>query len=304
MTKFKWSVLGLMLLICQMMMGQESIVTDTVPFELTSHNNISIKALLNDSDTVSLMFHTAASSLTITEKAAKDLSSINWGGEEEVGSWGGKTEARYSAFNSLRINDMIWDSLAIWENENSGPTTDGKFGPNLFDGYILEINFDQSILILHQALPLYAEEYQKMNLLIEDDLMFMEGTSNIGGKTFKNRFLIHSGYGGTVLYDDQFAEESEIGKQIEILEENELRDSYGNVLKTKKGKLPEFLIGEIQFEDLPVGFFEGSIGRQKVSVIGGDLLKRLNLIIDAKRGYIYVQPNQIKGLAYTGFSKG
>lgn len=37
----------------------------------------------------------------------------------------------------------------------------------------------------------------------------------------------------------------------------------------------------------------GSIGRQKMSVLGGDLLKHFNIIIDRKNGFIYIKPNQL-----------
>lgn len=41
--------------------------------------------------------------------------------------------------------------------------------------------------------------------------------------------------GGGLKYDDDFVNKSQIGKQIEITQEQELKDSYGNILKTKKG---------------------------------------------------------------------
>lgn len=52
-----------------------------IPFEITSHNNMSIKAFLNHSDTLNLMFHTAASDLSLTTEATKSLESITWSGE-------------------------------------------------------------------------------------------------------------------------------------------------------------------------------------------------------------------------------
>ena len=55
--------------------------------------------------------------------------------------------------------------------------------------------------------------------------------------------MIHSGYGGSILYDDNFSAENSLGEQIKIIDEKELKDSYGNVLKTKKGILPKFTIG-------------------------------------------------------------
>lgn len=288
----------------QIIIGQENFQTqvkksiDTIPFKLTKHNNISIKAILNEKDTVNLMFHTAANGITLTKKVTKKLSKITWIQGDTVNSWGGQNETRYSKNNSIQIGTSKWNDISIWENENSGPGTVGKFGPNLFQGKTIEIDFDKSIFIIHESLPKKIKEFKKSILIFENDFMFLKGTSKIGNQSFSNRFLIHSGYGGTILYDDKFVKETGINDQIEITEEQELKDSYGNILKTLKGNLPRFEIGTEGFENIPVGFFEGSISKQKMSIIGGSLLKRFNLIIDPNREYIYIKSNQFKDLPY------
>jgi len=91
------------------------------------------------------------------------------------------------------------------------------------------------------------------------------------------------------LFDDEFVQKTELGTAIEIVDEQDLKDAFGNVIKTKKGVLPQFSIGSLTFEDLTVGFFDGAIGVQRMSIIGGDLLKRMNFIIDAKRENIYIK---------------
>lgn len=272
--------------------SQENDVLERIPFTLTAHNNISIEAVLNITDTVQLMFHTAASDITLTAEVSERLSSVHWEDENEVSSWGGNASARASGGNNLSIGSLHWDSLSIWENERSGPSTDGKFGPNLFEGKIIEINFDKSEMVIRSALPNQLEGYVKTPIQFEDDFMFIDGVSFIEDETYQNRFLIHSGYGGSVLLDDKFAAESRIGERIEIIDEKELKDSYGNVIKTKRGLLTKFTVGSFDFENIPVGFFEGTIGRQQMSVLGGDVLKRLNIIIDAEREFIYLKPNE------------
>ena len=286
--------------------GQESkqIETNTfhtIPFTLTSHNNLSIKAIVNKTDTVELMFHTATNSITLTTEVIKRLSSINWSSEEAVKSWGGESSARYSKSNSISIADLNWDSIPIWETQNSGPTTEGKFGPNLFAAKVIEIDFDKSVMLIHDSLPKGIQKYVKVPLEFEDDNMFIVGTSEINGTIYENRFLIHSGYGGTILFGDKLAADSKIGEHIEIIAEKELKDSYGNVIKTKKGILPVFTIGKERFEKIPAGFFEGTIGRQQMSVLGGDLIKRFNIILDAEREFIYLKTNSLRGMGFTDF---
>jgi len=58
------------------------------------------------------------------------------------------------------------------------------------------------------------------------------------------------------------------------------------------------MIGEQTFQNIPVGFFEGAIGRQKMSILGGNVLKRFNLIINSKREYLYVKANSLHSLPF------
>lgn len=274
-------------------------IHDTIPFYLTSHNNIVVQAVLNEIDTLNLMFHTAANSLTLIKDVTVKLSSLNLNKQDTIQSWGGEHTSRYSDNNTLQIGALAWRQVTIWENENSGPMTDGKFGPNLFQDKVIEINYDKHIIIIHATLPKIDEGYEKLKLTCEDDFMFIEGISSIGGVEYKNRFLIHAGFGGTLLLDDQFVNKNKIGDQLAVITEKKLKDSYGNVIKTKKAILPFFIVGGVKLTDIPVGFFEGSIGRQKMSVIGGDFLKRFNIIIDAKRAYIYLKVNGLMNLPFT-----
>lgn len=278
----------------------KSEIIDSIPFKLSSHNNIILKALLNNQDSLNLMFHTDAGDLSLISSKTSLMKSIKWKSETEVKSWGGSSTSRYSEGNSLSIGRIIWDSLPIWENQHSGPGTDGKIGPYFFEGKVLVLDFEKKLLIVQKDLPYNIQDFQKIPILKEKGSMYIEGWTIIGKNRFINKFLIHSGFGGTVLYDDAFTAENKLGEKLEITSESELRDSFGNVLKTKKALLPQFQIAGFILNDLPIGFFEGSIGKQKMSVIGGDLLKRFNIVWDANREFIYLQPNSLSKLPYNG----
>lgn len=303
----KYPLLMVMLATSLLLLSQEkqpspkNTVLDSIPFKLTEHNNLSIKALFGNVDTLNLMFHTAASSVVLTKKATEKMKSIHWDSQSEVGSWGGRATSRYSENNTIQIGKLHRDDITVWEDINSGPTTDGKFGPDLFKGYAIEIDFDKNLLLLHKSLPRKTESYLKMPLIFEDGQLFIQGVCTINGVTYKNNFLIHSGYGGALLFDDKFAEESRIGERIEIIDKKELKDSFGNVVQVKKGLLPTFNLGILTLKDVPVGFFEGKIGQQQISMIGADVLKRFNIIIEANRAFIYLTPNQLNNIAYTSF---
>lgn len=264
---------------------------DTIPFQLTEANNISIEAILNKEDTVNLMFHTASNSVGLISKVVDEIAKLDMDNSVTGNAWGGTGTARYSKNNHLQIGDFSWDGLVVWESRHSGPDTDGKFGLHLFDHKVLEINYDEKALIIHHSLPQLPENTQQMDLVFNQDMMFLEGILEIDGHQIQNQFLIHSGYSGALLVDDEFANENQLGEKLEIISESELQDSYGNKMKTKKAILPALHIGKSDFSEVPISFFEGSIGRQKMSVIGGQMLRRFNLFLDLQKAQIYFQPN-------------
>lgn len=299
MLKIKLFTFLVLLSFCEKIFGQEKAIV--IPFQLTEYNNIAVQAILNEKDTVSLMFHTAASSVTLTEDAVKKLTSLTFTAVTDgVKSWGGETNAaRLSENNSLQIGAMQFKGISIWENKYSGQKTDGKFGIDLFKDHVILLDFEKNRLTITSALPKDIHNYEKLKLVVENDMMFLEAGCKTDTTVFKNKFLIHSGYSGAILFDDKFAGDHKLGETLKITGEKELKDSYGNTLKTIKAVLPVLKIGTVELYNVPVGFFSGALGTQKMSVLGGDILKRFQVIIDSKRAYIYLKSNKLKKEKYT-----
>jgi hypothetical protein len=273
-----------------------------IRFQLTEYNNLSVAALVNHKDTVHLMFHTAERGLTLTGAAVKEMSSLRFAGADTVGvkSWGGAGVSRYSKNNTLEIGDLHWDSLTVWVDENSGQHTGGKFGPDLFRDKVIRIDYDAGVITLSTGLPPGIGEWQKLKLIHEPGSLYIEASCVVDGVAIPNRFLIHSGYAGSLLLDDRFAADHHLDSLLTVVGVKDLKDSYGHVLRTKKVLLPAFRLGDEKLVDVPAAFFEGRIGRQQKSVLGGDILKRFNWIIDASREYIYLRPSHWRSSPYFG----
>jgi hypothetical protein len=272
-----------------------------IPFQLTEFNNLSVQGVVNGRDTLALMFHTAETGLTLTDSAVRKMHGLRFDGADSVKSWGGTAVGHYSKNNSLQIGDWHWDSLTVWVDDNSGQHTGGKFGPNLFSGKAIGIDFDAGLIRVYpDGLPAGMEAWQKMKLESEGGAMYIEGICVVNGHSFARRFLLHSGYAGSLLLDDQFVADNRLDTMLPVVGVRELKDSYGHILKTKKVLLPGFRIGGEELASVPAAFFEGAIGRQKKSVLGGDILKRFDWIIDAKREYIYMRPSRLRASPYFG----
>lgn len=260
-----------------------------IPFTLTPADNLSIRATLNGTDAVDLMFHTAVDSISLTKTATARLTSFSANGIANVRSWGGATEARHSTGNSLQIGDLVWRDLSITEDDNSGPGTDGKFGPNLFAGKVVEIDFAARELKLHATLPAIAVTFDRLDLICGDGLMSVTGEVTAGERRYRTDFLLHTGFGGTVLLDEQFVQQHDLAASLPALGERVLVDSYGNPVKTRKVRLPALRFGATTFENVSAELFAGTLGSLRTSIVGCGLLKQFHLIFDVEHRHLYVR---------------
>lgn len=263
-----------------------------LPFTLTDHNNIVVSVVINGADTLNLMLHTAATDVRLTEDAVRKSKSIKFTAKDKVKSWGGEADSRLSKGNQVQIGGLRRNDIEIWEDINSGKDTDGKFGLDFFQNRIVEIDFDQRRIALYEKLPRKVEKYERLKMKNQNSLLMVEGSCVIEGKTYTNKFLIHSGYSGGILLDDAFAAKAGVDGKIKITDESSLKDSFGNTIKVKKGILPVFALGSSKISNVPTGFFAGNIGTQKMSIIGSEILKQFNLIFDIANNDLYIVPRQ------------
>ncbi len=273
---------------------------DSISFVLSPHNNICLNGIINGKDTLKLMLHTASNSISITEDAANKIAPLKFNDPETINSWGGQGQSRFSENNSVKIGETVFENVGIWENNQTGHGTEGKIGLHYFDNKIIELNFDLNLMVVHPKIPEDVFKYKKYDLQFDRFFMLVRGDALIEQELISRKFMIHSGYSGAVLYDDHFVAKHNLAEKLSIVEESELKDSGGNVIKTLKAILPNFKIGETSFEEVPVAFFDGAVGRQKFSVLGGSILKRFNLIFDLQEAQLYLKENKLSTQSFTG----
>ena len=124
-----------------------------LPFTLGPQGNVLVEATLNRSDRVTLMLHTAASQVMLTEDGARKAPSVRFVGTDAVESWGGTSSSRTSPGNVLGLGTVERRDVRVWEDVNSGEGSDGKFGLDAFGERIVELDFDTRQLVVHDRLP-------------------------------------------------------------------------------------------------------------------------------------------------------
>lgn len=263
---------------------QKAAQHDTIPFTLTEFNNIKIQAVLNKIDTLDLKFDSGATGLLLTKDAIKLKTHLSNTSE---------------ANNTLQIGNMSWDSLPVYPVVLSGQGTDGRFGWDLFDGKVVEIDYDKSIFIVHTRAPKMDEGYSKFDIEYVHSLLCIRGELQIKGKKYKNRFLFDNGYQRTIMLDTVLMHEQHYPDNLEVIKKVIMKNGQGKEIPVITVNNERLNLGKQRLFNIPTQLMttENPAGF-KTHILGNEVLKRFNTILDFQHNDIYLKPNGLTNLPY------
>jgi predicted aspartyl protease len=271
--------------------------TDTIPFTLTSYNNISIQTIVNQADTLNLMFHSGVNSVYITKEGLAKTTRLKVDKSGQVQSWGGSANAAFSTTNTLQVGKFKRENVEITIDERSGQGTDGKFGFSFFDNTILEVNYDKMQLIIHNKLPKSVKKYAKLPLSFSGSSFFLDTKLKLKGQAYQDKFMFHTGYSGSLILGTQFMDKYNLRGTLDTLGVEELRDSYSNVLKNITTNIALLQLGDTHFSNVKGGVMDKKV-KFPTNILGNDILKRFNVFVDFQHDMIYLKPNSLMNLPF------
>lgn len=264
-----------------------------IPFRLTKYNNILVPVIINQKDTVQLMLHTGSDYITIIEDSYKKMKSISISDTlNNVTSWAGYSDMKMSQSNMIKFGDEEFNKIPIFIDKQSGHESDGKIGLKFFEGKYLEINFDENKLYVYDKAPTKLKNYTKLNSRYSQETLYIKAFPFIDKKPIETEFMIHTGFSGALMISDDFAKEYKLLEKFEIIGESKLSDAAGNVILSKKSILPDFELANQTFKYVPMSFFDSTIKIQHKNIMGGDLIKRFNLILNPEKDILYVKKSK------------
>lgn len=251
---------------------------EIIPFRITKHNNIIVKTLVNDKDSLDLMFQIAMEDASISPDRKRNADHIIFKDEISDG-------------NTIKIGKKKYENIRFFDNELTGHEADGKIGTGIFKGKIFKIDYDNSRFVVYDKMP-DLKGYQSVPLLLKNEQLFIPANSIIEKQNVEAYFLLQSGYSGGILYSNEFADGKQLDKKLKVTGEKTLKNSSGQSVITKNGILPVLKVGNFVLKDVSAGFFVGELKIQKSSYFGADLLRRFNWIFDAERKKVYIKPSK------------
>jgi hypothetical protein len=264
---------------------------DTIPFRLGRDGKMYIKGSINGSETLNLMFDTG-SDRHIISKSGLDKAKVIFSGTEESLGFGGQATRQSSEGNRLQLGNLAWDSISLLAIDKADG--DGIIGYPAFDKKIVEINYDNGLIIIHAALPRMDKTYARLPLHFRGGLSFFQASLLTGTKACTGLFEYDTGSNGSLWINQAYAKEQGLYDIMKKLGQTKSRGMGEYVIRNEKVILPEMKLGEFSLKNVPIDL-ELPSDKESLGwgIFGMDILKRFNTMIDYQNDVIYMQPNSL-----------
>ncbi|UEG53080.1 retroviral-like aspartic protease family protein [Mucilaginibacter daejeonensis] len=265
------------------------VVHDTIPFLLNAYNTNYVPIVINGTDSLLLNFDTGATEVCI----------INESLEKKVRS---KPEL-YSRPYGIQVGKQIYQSK-LYDIRQAGHGVDGLLGWNLFDGMIVELDYDQHRMIVHSKMPehiLHDKGYQRFELIFIKNKPFIESEISQNGVKSKSLFFFDTGYQRALMLDNDALTAARFpAEKMPVIKKMIMHGTRGNEVPVITADLERLKIGKYDIPNVPAQIMTQGKPMPGINVhyLGSDLLKRFNTVIDLQKNVIYLKPNQLYQVPY------
>lgn len=269
-------------------------IHDSIPFLVNNYNTNFLPVVFNGIDSLLLNFDTGATEISFTTDALKKKFKVQ--------------PKLYSSYN-VQIGKHPYKNK-IYDIALAGNETDGLLGWNVFDGMIVELDYDKNRMIIHSKMPanlLHDGSYSKFKITYIKNKPFINGEIVQSGTKSKSLFFFDLGYQRTVMLDNDLLQKTQFPtEKMKVLKKIMMHGTMGNEIPVLTASLQKLKIGKFELQNIPAQIMENNKPMKGVNVhyLGTDVLKRFNTILDFQNDVIYLKPNHLYNTNYAGQNKG
>ena len=180
-------------------------------------------------------------------------------------------------------------------SSNLGIPVNGIIGTHFFKNSLIEINYDQQKVFIHNKKnfrQVKLKNYRKLKINFENNKPYIDGRVIINNQNYNTKLLIDTGNSDAIwLFENK----------IKIPDKNfddYLGRGFGGEILGKRAKITKLKIDNFEFEN-PIVSFPDSIALKNLKLVenragsvGGEICRRFNLFFDYENKFLYLKKNQ------------
>ena len=270
--------------------------TDTLPFTLNKNKQIIIKGSINNSPKMDFCFDLGARVVYVIGENYDKLNNLTLDGIMEDESVTGLSTEKTSSNNSLQLGNLNIYNMPICYIDEAGFLENGGalIGYNVFQNKILEIDFDDKLLLIHNELPGKNNTYSQIEFKQTTGGLYVPITISNGKKVSKGWYFFDTGADNALSFDSRFAKKENLYNTMKVIGKAGIASSENRVVDAEILEVPEVTIASYKLENVPTLLANESNAESvfEDGVIGIGLQSRFNFIIDYPNSKMYIKPSK------------
>ncbi len=283
------------------------------PFKMLTGGIITLKARVsNYKDTLNFILDTGSGGISLDSMTALHLNLKTELSDRTIRGIAGIRQVRFAYNHQLHIPGLSVDSMNFHINDYDvltsayGEKIDGIIGYSFLSKFIVKINYDSlRIFVYTKGTMRYPRGGFLLKPLLLNIPVFPAALKD--ERDLQSRFYFDTGAGMCLLLSADFVSDSAFlrPKRKWFVTQAE---GLGGKAPMKQGVIRHLRIGPYRFKNVPTYIFEDEFNVTSYPYLGGlignDLLRRFNLIINYDKRDIYMIPNShfkdVFDYSYTG----
>ena len=271
-----------------------------VPFSQLTGGIVILRARLgNFPDTLSFVLDTGSSGISLDSTTAEILELKPTPTERTIRGIAGIRKVSFLYNQQLHFPGLVIDNLDFHINDYSiltavyGERIDGIIGYSVLSRYIMKLDYDSLKLDFYSKGTI---RYPRGGFLLKPSVnMLVAQTAKVrDAETINSRFLYDMGAGVCMLLTKDFVNDSDFisKKRKRWIKEGE---GLGGKIDMELTVIKEVKLGPYRFRNVPVYIFDDVNNVTSYPYLGGlignDILRRFNIILNYEKSDIYLIPN-------------
>ena len=266
-----------------------------IPFTIGKDNRLYITVNVNDSEPLNFMFDSGANTNVINASSTKGKVNLKFDGQTQNSGSDGIATVKTSSNNKIVSNDLQWNDMNFLSINYKETQFDGILGWTAFENKLVEINYDEKALIIHDSTDSISSinsDYSKFEMKLLRGLPYFKGSIIINGKEKIGWFEYDTGSDWSLSLSHKFASENSLINTMKKVGTAYSSGSTGIVSENTIVLAPKIKLGEIEMYQIPIIIDKADAkGVRHNDILGNLLLKRFNAVLDFKNYQIYLKPN-------------
>lgn len=285
------------------------------PFKQYSGGVVVVKALINDiKDTLHFILDTGSGGISLDSQTVEHLKLPLTPSDKTIRGIAGIRTVSFAMQNTLHLPGLQVDSLDFHVNDYDilssvyGEHIDGIIGYSFLNRYIVKIDYDSlRVTVYSKGIMKYPKGGYLLKPLLAN--LLIQSARIDDAKDCNARFYFDTGAGLCLLLSNDFVEDSTLlpSKRKRVATQVE---GLGGKKQMELTTIKEFRLGPYKFRRVPAYMFEDEFNVTSYPYLGGlignDLLRRFNVILNYEKRDVYITPNthyrDMFDYSYTGLN--